>query len=197
MITLPDAVVPNGIDIALIDFGGILRPPLGGPIQRVNRLGNRFRASVSLPPIPNAELGRVVVSRLIRAKTEGIRLELPLASVDQGSPGNPLINGAGQTGSAITVDGLRPGYGYSEGFWLNIVTGGRFYLYNVAGSGKANGSGQATIPIAPALRKSPADNDAIHLQKPMIEGFVIGDEVAWSISLAHHIGISFEIEEAA
>ena len=197
MITLPDAVVPNGIDIALMDFGGIQRPPLGGPLQRVNRLGNRYRASVSLPPIPNAELGRVVVSRLIRAKSEGIRLELPLASVDQGSPGSPLINGAGQAGSALTVDGLRPGYGYSEGFWLNVVTGGRFYLYNVAGSGKANGSGQAVIPIAPALRKSPSDNDVIHLQKPMIEGFVIGDEVGWSISLAHHIGISFEIEEAA
>ena len=47
------------------------------------------------------------------------------------------------------------------------------------------------------LEISPADNDVIHLQKPMIEGFVIGDEIGWSISLAHHIGISFEVEEAA
>jgi hypothetical protein len=197
MIELPDAVVPNGIEIALMDFGGFQRPPLGGPIQRVNRLGNRFRASVSLPPMPNAEMGRIVVSRLIRAKVEGIRLELPLAGVEQGSPGSPLIQGAGQAGTSLVADGFRPGFGISEGFWLNVVTGGRYYLYNAAGSTAANGSGVATIPITPALRKSPADNDVIVLQRPMIEGFVVGDEVSWQISLAHHIGISFEIEEAA
>lgn len=197
MIELPDGVVPNGFSPALIDYGGILRPPTGGAIQRINRLGNRFRVSVSLPPIPNKELGRVVVSRLLKAKTEGIRIELPLAGVEQGSPGAPLVNGAGQAGGSIIADGFRPGYGASEGFWLNIVTGGQYYLYNVAAPAQANGDGEATLSLTPLLRKSPADNDVIVLQKPMIEGLVIGDEVGWSISLAHHIGISFDIEEAA
>jgi hypothetical protein len=197
VIELPEGVVPNSMTATLIDFGGILRPPLGGPIQRVNRLGNRHRMAFTLPPMPNVAEGRVVISRLIRAKTEGIVLELPLAGVDQGSPGSPLIKGAGQAGSSITIDGLRPGYGISEGFWLNIVTGGRRYLYNVAASTAANGSGEATIQLSVPLRKSPADNDVILLQKPVIEGLIAGDEVSWEISLAHHVGIGFEIEEAA
>lgn len=197
MIELPDAVVPNGIEIALMDFGGFQRPPLGGPIQRVNRLGNRFRASVSLPPMPNAEMGRIVVSRLIRAKVEGIRIELPLAGVDQGSPGSPLIAGAGQSGSTIALDGLRPGYGASEGYWLSIETDGQHYLYNVAAPAQAGSGGAISLSITPPLRKSPGDNDVVHLQRPMIEGFVVGDEIGWQISLAHHIGISFDIEEAA
>lgn len=197
MIELPDGVVPNGIALRLMDFGGTMRPPLGGPLLRVNRLGNRFAAAVSLPPIPNKDLGRVVVSRLIRAKVEGLRIELPLCGVDQGSPGSPLVNGAGQAGYSLDVDGLTPGYGFSEGYWFSIVSAGQHYLHNVAAAGMADETGAATIEFAPALRVIPENNAVIHLAQPMMEGLVVGDEFAWSYSLAHHVGIEFEIEEAA
>ena len=59
MIVLPDEVVPNDIVPALIDFGVVQRPPLGGKVLRVNRLGNRFRASVSLPAIRLRSGGRM------------------------------------------------------------------------------------------------------------------------------------------
>lgn len=197
MIELPDGVVPNGFTPRLMDFGGVLRPPLGGEILRVNRLGNRFAASVSLPPIPNADLGRVVVSRLIRAKVEGLRIELPLCGVDQGTPGAPLVNGAGQVGYSLNVDGLTPGYAFGEGYWFSIEAAGQHYLHNVAAAGMADGTGAATIEFAPALRVIPENNAVIHLAQPMMEGLVVGDEFAWSYSLAHHVGIEFEIEEAA
>ena len=195
MIELPSGVVPNGLTLSMMDFGGVQKPPSGGPLQRVNRL-SRFRALASLPPMPNQGLGRVVVSRLLRAKTEGLRMEIPLCGVDQGSPGSPRIKGGGQTGLVIDVDGFRPGYGVSEGFWLNIVTGGQYYLYNAAAPTTANGSGEATIALTSPIRTSPADNDAVILDRPMIEGAVVGDEFGWSISLAHHVSLSFEIEEA-
>lgn len=197
MIELPDGVVPNMVQPALIDFGSVQRPPLGGPLQRVNRLGNRFRVSVSLPPILNRDLGRVIVSRLLRAKTEGIRIEWELVGIEQGSPGSPLVKGAGQAGSSLLCDGFRAGYGFSEGFWLSIAVSGQHYLHNVAVSGSADGAGEATLTLTPPLRVSPADNSPVHLQKPMIEGLVMGDEWAWEYSLAHHVGISFDIEEAA
>lgn len=196
MIELPEEVVPNAVMPALIDFGGVQRPPLGGSLLRVNRLGNRYRVSVGLPPMPNAEVGRVVVSRLIRAKTEGLRIEWQLVGVDQGSPGSPLVKGAGQTGSSIECDGFRPGYGVSEGYWFSLETDGQHYLYNASAPTQADASGELTLQFAPPLRKPPADNDAIHMQKPMIQGLVIGDELAWEYSLAHHVGIQFEIEEA-
>lgn len=194
MIELPLGVVPNAVSPALIDYGGVQRSPLGGEIQRVNRLGNRFRVIVGLPPILNADLGRVVVSRLLRAKTEGIRIEWQLVGVDQGSPGSPLVKGAGQAGTSLLIDGCRNGYGVSEGFWFSLETAGQHFLYNVAAPSVAP-AGEMTVQITPALRKPPADNDVVHLQKPMIEGLVIGDEFAWEYSLAHHVGIQFEIEE--
>lgn len=197
MIELPEGVVPNMVRPALMDFGGFQRPPLGGTVQRVNRLGNRFKVAVGLPPIVNKDLGRVVVSRLLRAKTEGIRIEWQLVGIEQGSPGSPLVMGAGQAGTSLICDGFRAGYGFSEGFWFSLEHSGRHYLHNIAASGVANGSGQATLTLTPALRVSPADNSPIHMQKPMIEGFVDGDEWAWEYSLEHHVGIEFTIEEAA
>ncbi|WP_260581203.1 hypothetical protein [Sphingopyxis sp. PET50] len=197
MIELPDGVVPNYVKPTLIDFGGVLRPPLGGPIQRINRLGNRYRVDVGLPPIENHDLGRVVVSRLLRAKTEGLRIEWQLVGVDQGSPGFPVVDGPDQAGAAIQLKGIRTGYGASEGYWLSIESGGQHYLYCTTAPAKEDGSGGIELGLVPHLRVSPGDEDAVHLQKPMIEGLVVGDEWSWDYSLEHHVGIQFSIEEAA
>lgn len=197
MIELPDDVVPNNAEPSLMDFGGVMRPETGGEALRVDRLGNRFKALVTLPPMENDGNGRVVVSRLIRAKSEGIRIEYPLCGVDQGSPGSPRVKGADQAGTSLELDGFRPGYGAGEGFWFSIETDGQHYLYNVAAPAQADGDGEMTLTFYPPLRVPPADNDVVHLQRPMMEGMAIGDEQRWNISLAHHVSIAFEIEEAA
>lgn len=196
MIVLPDGVDPSAIVPSLIDFGIVQRPPLGGKLFRINRLGNRFRAKVSLPPLPNADIGRVVISRLLKAKTQGLRIAFPLVGIDPGSPGSPLVKGANQAGSSIALDGFTPGYVMREGYWFSIVTSGQHYLYNVAADATADGSGNITVPIVPSLRRSPADNDVVHALQPMIEGLVDGEEWEWTYSLDHHAGIEFEIEEA-
>lgn len=197
MIELPAGVVPNSATVALIDFGGAMQPPLGGPIQRVNRLGNRFRVSMTLPPLRNVDVGRVVVARLLRAKSEGLRVRYPLVGINPGSPGAPRVQGAGQAGSTLAIDGCRPGYGVSEGFPLSIETGGQHYLHFAAGPSVANGVGEMGVALTPPLRISPADNAPVHIARPMIEGLVIGDEWSWNYSLSKMVGISFEIAEAA
>lgn len=193
MIELPDGVVPNSVSPELIDRGGYQGDSV---LLRVDRPGNRYRVAVTLPPLPNADLGRLAVARLLKGKTQGLRIEWQLVGIDQGSPGAPRIKGAGQAGDEIAIDGCRVGYGVSEGYWLSIETDGQHYLYNVAEPATADGAGEMTIKLTPELRKSPADNDVVHLQKPMIEGAVLGDRQAWEYSLAHHVGIGFEIEEA-
>lgn len=196
MIVFPDDVTPNNIVPALIDFGGVQRPPLGGKILRINRLGNRYRAYVSLPPIPSVDLGRIVVSRLLKAKTQGLRIDFPLCGVDQGSPGSPRIKGANQAGSIIEMDGFTAGYVLREGYWFSIVTSAQHYLYNAAADSTADGSGNMTVHVVPWLRRPPADNDVVHVIQPMMEGLVVGDEQSWNYSLAHHLNVEFEIEEA-
>jgi hypothetical protein len=147
--------------------------------------------------MPNNETGRVFVSRLIRAKSEGIRIEFPLCGVDQGASGSPVIDGALQAGTSIVIRNANPFYAAHEGFWLSIQTAGQHYLYNVTAQSVANVTGNMTLAITPALRVSPADGDTVHLSRPMLEGLVDGDAMNWEVSLAHHIGLSFAIEEAA
>lgn len=194
-VTLPDDPAPNGVTATLMDYGGIIRPATGGAAQRIDRAGSRFRMDFTFPPMPSAETGRVFVSRLLRAKSEGIRIEFPLASSQQGAPGVPLVNGAGQSGTTIVLDGLAPYYLAREGYWLSISNGTRLYLHNVTAPAAADGSGNMTLAITPALRFPFADNAVVELAHPIVDGFVVGEEWAWQLDLAHHIGLSVTVEE--
>lgn len=195
MIEFPDNIAPNGATPTLVDYGGVLRSAIGGATQKIDRLGSRFRVELTYPPMSEVD-GRIFVSRLIRAKREGLRVEYPLLSVDQGLPGSPVINGAGQVGFALSVRGLTPNYVGKEGYWLSIQRAGQHYLHNVAANFAASAGGIASITIFPALRIPFLDGDIVNLGKPMIEGIVDGDEIGWQISLAHLIEFSVTIEES-
>lgn len=197
MIELPDWAVPNAANPGLIDYGGFLTPGLGGEVQRLDRMGNRFVIGVSLPPVFSGDKGRVLISRLIRGKTEGVRIEFPLLAFSPGSPGTPKVNGPGQAGRTLICDGFTPNYAVREGQWFSLLHAGRHYLHNVDAEAIANAAGQVSLSISPMLRVEPADNDELHFAKPMIEGFILGEEWRWQMSLDHHFAIEFEIAERA
>ena len=195
MIELPALAVPNGASPAILDFGGFLRPGLGGRVQRIDRMGNRFKVGFTFPPLPSVDVGRIVVARLIRGKTEGIRMEMPLLSFKPGIPGAPKVNGAGQSGRALICDGFTPYYAAKEGQWFSHHHATGSCLYNVDAQTVMNGSGAGTINLSPMLRVEPADNDVLNFATPIIEGFVAGEEWRWEMSLEHNLAIQFEIEE--
>lgn len=195
MIELPALPQPNACRPALIDHGGVLRSALGGASQRINRLGSRFRVEVGYPPLPEPN-GRIFVNRLLRAKNEGLRIEFPLLGVDQGIPGAPVVDGAGNAGTTLNIKGLQPHYAGKEGFWLSIERAGQHYLHVLSAAFVAGADGKATATIYPPMRIPFQDGDKIHLAKPMIEGLIDGDELGWEMSLAHHQHIAVVIEEA-
>jgi len=196
MIEFPDQFGPQSFTMRLLDFGGVMRPPLGGAVTRVNRLGNRFAADVSMPPL-EIDDGRIFVSRLIRAKTDGLRMEIPLTLGKQGVPGvGATVDGAVSGGTSLPVKGVNAGWVAKEGYWLSVVKSGQHYVHNIAALATADSGGDITLTITPELRVSLADGDVVNLAKPMIEGFVGGEAAEWEWSLAHHAMISFTIEEA-
>lgn len=197
MITLPDIPSPNGVAPRLMDYGSVLRPALGGAALRIDRAGSRFGAEISFPPMP-ANVARVFVSRLLDAKSEGLRIEYPLLGVSQGIPGLPVVDGAGQAGKTLAIRGLTPAYAFKEGFWLSIEDAtGQHYLHNCRSNIVAGAGGLATISITPALRVPFANGATIHLAKPMIEGLVDGEAWSWQIPVERLIALSVPIEEAA
>lgn len=195
MIELPDWAVPNGAQMGVLDFGAVLTPVTGAEAQRIDRKGNRFKGAISLPKMP-ADRAEVVISRLLRAQREGLRIPYPLL-VPQGSPGSPVVNGAGQQGHTLAIRGLTPGYTLRESYWLSIEDeNGRHYLHKCGSMVRVDASGEAEIAIETALRWPFLDGAAIHLAVPMMQGLIEG-EVTWTIPIDGYIEVQFVLVEAA
>lgn len=76
-----------------------------------------------------------------------------------------LVQGAGQSGTSLIVDGVTPS--------VSLLLAGEFFQVGtefkvVTADCTANGSGVATISFKPALRTSPADNAPLTLTTPVM-----------------------------
>ena len=196
MIDLPTYPGPASADAALIDYGGFLVPGLGGPVQRIDRLGNRFRLSVSLPPMTGVQAGRQWVARLLRAKTEGGRMAFPLQGFLPGVAGPVAVVGSTNAGKVLAVRGATPNYIFREGQFFSMLSSGKHHLHFVDAEVIASATGTATLQITPMIRRQAVDGDLCFFEQPIIEGYVVGEEQQWSMQVGYLIGINFELRES-
>lgn len=198
VIDLPSWAVPNGAEPYLRDFGTVLTPFLGGPEQRINRLGTRFGLRVTLPPMHTRDQALIIQSRLLRAREDRLRMEWPQPDFDVGTPGIPRVSAAVAAGMSVPIKGMTPGYVAKEGQMLSIVRNGRRYMHMFAADGTVAADGTLPATIWPMIRASLLNNDVIELAPPMIEGLVSpGDELSWQISVDRLASFSFTISESA
>lgn len=197
-ITLPTCPYPNDAQVLLNDFGGFLEPFLGGPVQRINRVGTRFGVRVTLPPMDEDE-ARTYIARLLQGRTQTVVLPWPNFDFDPGTPGTPLINAPVAGGSTIAIKGLIAGYAVKEGQFFSIVHGGQRYMHMFTAAATANGSGViASATIFPMLRTNLSVDDVLEIATPKIEGNVLpGDELNWQIGLSNEREVSFSVVEGA
>lgn len=196
MIILPDDPGPRNAVPRVLDFGGFLEPATGAQVQRINRLGNRYAVAFTMPPLRNAKDGRIWINRLVKGQREGARIEYPLLDFDPGVPGSFVVDGAGQSGTSLNIRGGTPHYAFKEGQPFSLTIGGQSYFDFIAEPTIADASGEATITLTQMLRAVPADGNPLNFRAPVIEGFVMGDQVSWELSVERFVGLSFEIVEA-
>lgn len=196
MIELPDDIAPTEVEWQLVDAGGVLRSPMNGELQRVNRPGTRLQLRVVFPPL-SPERSRIFVNRLMRAVQEGLRMEIPDTAARQGAPGLAVtVDGAVAGGTSLPLKGLPVGYAAREGWWLSPVdASGNHYAHTLTAPFTADGSGEAVASVWPPLRSAFADGDAVLLARPMIEGFVTDEALTWQLNVRHHTSIGFTLEE--
>jgi len=110
----------------------------------------------------------------------------------------PLVNGAGQTGNTLNIDGCSPntiGW-FAPGDYIQLGTGSGTQLYKVLTRVDTNNSGQATLDIWPNLRSSPADNAPVVFTDTKGR-FRLKDNIAqWQINEISSYGITFDCVEA-
>jgi hypothetical protein len=170
LVDLPERPTVRAAKWQLIDFGATMPGGLGGPSQRLNRLGNRWRLTVAVPPMDVALLREWQAKLNEGVEAGGVRLWVRQLGLRPGSPGVPRVNGADQSGKTLIVDGLTPGYTGRIGQFVSVVTDDQRFGFKLRSAFRADAAGEAELAIEPALRVEPGDNDVVEIGKPFIEG---------------------------
>lgn len=194
-VLLPQLPTGTQTNIRLKSNALMLSSSMGGPDQRVARVGDRWTLEVVCQPMRNAQAGPVITA-LLDGLSQKVMARVPQDGIAVGSPGSPVVATANQAGSSINLSGFAPGYVIRNGQFFSIVHNGVRYLHRARADVTAT-SGSATIPILPMLKVSPTAGAVCEFAEPKIEGFIDGNEQGWSVGLVANVGLTFKINEAA
>lgn len=105
-ITLPTLPTIREARPRLVQFNTRLVPTLGGPEQRIQRMGSRFAVDFGIAALSPGP-ARSLLAAIMKAQSLGstVVTSFPQPAFTD-SIGTPLVNGASQTGSALAIDGL-------------------------------------------------------------------------------------------
>ena len=205
-IQLPSSPGPNKVSVHMLDWGNELVPTLGGPTVRLDRMGNRHSADFTLPPM-NAAQAMAWCQRLKRGKSARVRMPFT-------QPGftpfvSPVIYASASLtgGSSLPVQNVFAPNTFKEGQFLSVYRGSldQYFLYSidadVAIANTGGGVGSGTLSITPPLRTpvgaAGAGGDTIFVNSMVIEGYLSGNSVDWTIDVAQFYGLAFTVTEAA
>lgn len=180
-ILLPATPKPRKWTPHYVSAGNDLTSPAAAATQRILRLGDRWSVTATFLNVKMECGGRDWVAKMLLASRATALWALPLPKGGVGDPGAPVVDGAGQLGTALDLKGLTAGYVFKAMQWVSLVSGGRRYLHLVTSAATAGGDGKVTIDILPMLRVSPADGATVEVAAPKIEGLCPLDP-SWPIS---------------
>jgi len=198
---------PTNIGIANITLSAenavaISQSPFTYQQQVVAHPGQRWAASISLPPMKRQDAEYWIAFLLsLKGQIGTFLLGDPNCVTAQGSasttPGTPRVNGGGQTGDTLLIDGLpinTTGY-LLPGDYIQLGSGVTAYLYKVLTQVNSDASGNATLDLWPNLRVSPGDNGLLVVANTKGR-FRLKDNVTqWGINEISSYGITFDCVE--
>lgn len=178
----------------------VAESPFTGQQQVQRHAGQRWMASVSLPPMPRAAAEEWWTFQLKLNGIEGtFLLGDPAGATARGiATGTPLVKGASQTGNSLITDGWtisQTGI-LKAGDYIQIGSGASARLYKNLNDVNSDSNGDATLDIWPRLRSSPADNAPIVVSSCQGVFRLGANEVLADIDTAMIYGMSFTCTEA-
>lgn len=189
---MPEVTIPAAVRIANLEWSqppsyAFNRSELTGKSRAV-QLGPaaRWSASGTLAPAKGGN-ARDVRGFLVNMALPDAFCRLPMVTTGQTVSGYPtvgFVNGAGQLGYALALDGLQPSVtNLKAGDIIHVVldVAGDWQPIVLGADLVANGSGAATATLTTPLRKSPADNAGVQLNIP-VATMRMRDPLRWSHS---------------
>lgn len=171
-------ITPNSSSFELVSNTRIFQSPLTNAIQTTTRKGSLWRISMQFNNLSGSDRAtlQAFLSKLNGAEHRFTVHDHSFTRRGAGG-GTPLVNGASQTGTSLVLDGASS----SVNNWL--MTGDYISFNNelhmVTADTNSDGSGNVTLPIAPPIRKSPADDLAVDIAAPIDGVFILTSSASW------------------
>ena len=161
--------------------------------------GERWSGLYTLPPMlkNHAAIWLSFLMKLRGRRGTFKAGDLDRKTIQGATVGTVLVNGAGQTGNSINVDGVGATVtgAFKAGDYITIQD----RLYMVTDDANSNGSGEATLYIEPALRSgilAIADDATVLYTNTTALMRLDSNEQNWDTDHISKYGISFSFSEA-
>lgn len=198
------AIGPASITLIAKNAVSVTTSPFTFRQQIFKHPGEAWEASVSLPPM-RREDAEPWVAFLVSLKGQfgTFLMGDPNGRTPRGSaatsPGTPVVDGAGQTGSELDIRGLPPSaiWYFREGDYLQLGSGSTATLHKVLRTRNVTVGGLiSNLDIWPAIRTAPADGAAITVSNCVGRWRLKENISQWQINNISSYGITFDCIEA-
>ena len=173
------SITPNRSSCELVTNTRRFTSPLTNATQTVARKGTLWRVDLSFNNLDGADRADL---QAFLTKLNGQEHRFTLhdhAYTRRGTGGGtPLIDGASQTGSSVTIDGATA----SVTNWLRAGDYLSFnnQLFMTTADCNSDGSGDVTVTLSPPIRSAPADDAAVDIDAPVSGVFMLATDPSWS-----------------
>lgn len=190
----PD-ITPTTQTFELVTNTSQFQSPVSGAIQTLSRKGSYWKTRMmfrNLSGSDRSELQAFIAK--LDGQTHRMRLE-DYGRVRNGaatSPQSVLVDGAGQTGYQIDLDGATANV-------TNFFKAGDYISFNnelhmVTADASSDGTGSLTVDIAPNIRKATENNDAVQIFNPF-GVFMMVNNPRWNTESKYISSITIEAIE--
>lgn len=190
----PD-ITPTNQTFELVTNSRQFQSPTSGAIQTLSRKGSYWKTRMTFSNLSGDD--RAELQAFI-AKMDGqvhrMRLE-DYGYVRRGSatsPQNVLVNGAGQTGTTLILDGATPNVTdfFKAGDYLSFNN----ELHMITADADSDGSGDISVFISPPIRKATNDDDEVRVFNPL-GIFMMTNTPRWNTESTYISSITIEAIE--
>lgn len=160
-------VTPNNVGIELQANTGLFQSPLINSAQVIDRAGMKWGMSLLYRNLSNdkrAELMALLAQ--LRGSANQLRVPVYDNPARGAYGGTPLVDGGGQTGNTLNIDGCTPSVAQwiRRGDYFSIEVNGEHELKMATADAASNGAGEVVLTFEPRLRASPLFASPIYVQ---------------------------------
>ena len=199
-LTLPSHTGMMNVTFRAVNQTAMTMSPFSFKQQIHNHLGERWEAEVQLPPMRRTDADQWIAFLLsLKGRSGTFLMGDPRGATARGTlGGTPLIKGADQTGSTVTLDGCTASVAgwVKAGDYIQLGAASTATLHKVLQDANTNQSGEISIDIWPSIRSAPADNSTVVTANTVGNWRLNSGEQDWSVDGAAIYGITFACVES-